>query len=521
MLGLALGCGLLGGFFGHAPWRILFIFVLIVPPLIWMLDGIVRDHPRQKLYRGFLLGYFFALGYFNAGLYWIAYSFLVTPLALLAPFGVFGLSLYLAVFLGAAFAASLYVWPQGWPRFLSFAFFWALGEWLRGFVLTGFEWNLAAQSWMVSEALAQNFSWAGIHSATLMTIAAAASFAALGDPQNQSSLQSAPQFFRAEKIKPPLIALSVFFVLWAGGVWRLSAAPPVGQSTAKTPEVIIIQPNIAQRDKWNPRLRDAIIKRYFTMSAQAFEIAKDRPQQKIMIWPEAALPIDIERTPSMRTALADLIPENAFLMTGLLHFDHAAHRAFNSIYLITDQGALAQRYDKTHLVPFGEYLPLQSLLESIGLSQITGRRGGYSAGETRPLLHHQNSPRFAPLICYEIAFAREVPGTDQRPDGLVNVTNDGWYDLGSGPHQHFDLARLRAIAQGLPVARAANTGISAIIDPYGRIVAQQKLRSQGVIRARLPAALPPTFYAQWGDWVFIAMLAAAAFALASRKNIPS
>ena len=517
MLGLALGGGLLSGFFGHAPWRILFIFALIVPPLIWMLDGIVRDHPRQKLYRGFLLGYFFALGYFNAGLYWIAYSFLVTPLALLAPFGVFGLSLYLAVFLGAAFAASLYVWPQGWPRFLSFAFFWALGEWLRGFVLTGFEWNLAAQSWMVSEALAQNFSWAGIHSATLLTIAAAASFAALGDPQNQS----APQSFMAEKIKPPLIALSVFFVLWTGGVWRLSTAAPINQSTAKTPEVIIIQPNIAQRDKWNPRLRDAIIKRYFTMSAQAFEIAKDRPQQKIMIWPEAALPIDIERAPSMRTALADLIPKNAFLMTGLLYFDHAAHRAFNSIYLITDQGALAQRYDKTHLVPFGEYLPLQSLLESIGLSQITGRRGGYSAGETRPLMHHQNSPRFAPLICYEIAFAREVPGTDQRPDGLVNVTNDGWYDLGSGPHQHFDLARLRAIAQGLPVARAANTGISAIIDPYGRIVAQQKLRSQGVIRARLPAALPPTFYAQWGDWVFIAMLAAAAFALTSRKNIPS
>ncbi len=511
-LSLAFGIGLLGGFFGHAPWRLFVIFALIVPLLVWMLDGLAQRYsrPKDKILRAFLLGYVFALGYFLAGLYWIAHAFLVTPLAPLAPLGVFGLSAYLAFFLGAAFAASICIWPANGARFLSLAFFWALGECARGFVATGFEWNLLAQSWLVSDALAQNFSWLGIHGATLVMVAVSASLAALSAED------------RIRRIRPPLIALGVFFVLWAGGLWRLSAAP-ITEPSAQAPEIIIIQPNIAQSDKWNPRLRDQIIKRYFTMSAQAFRASKnsaskDKLRQKIMVWPEAALPVDIERQPDLRAILADMIPDGALLIAGLLRFERANNKAFNSVYLITDRGKLQQVYDKNHLVPYGEYLPFQSLLESLGLRQLTGRRGGYSEGHRRNLLHHQNSPHFAPLICYEIIFAREVPGTKTRPDALINVTNDAWYGLSTGPHQHFDLARLRAIEQGLPVIRAANTGISAIIDSYGRLRARQALGSQGVIRAALPPPLSPTFYAQWGDWLFIVILMLTAVLIISQKN---
>ncbi len=520
MLGLAGVLGLLSGFFGHAPWRVFVIFALAVPLLVWMLDGIARQYPEpyqkfQKFQRGFWLGYFFGLGYFIAGLYWIAHAFLVTPLAALAPLGVLGLAAYLALFPAIAFAACLFVWPPGARRFLSLAFFWAIAECLRGFVATGFEWNLPAQSWLASDALAQNFSWLGIHSATLITIAAAASFAALGGAQGAQGAQN--ESHRAKRVAPPLMALSVFFALWAGGVWRLSAAPQDPPNTT-APEIVIVQPNIAQLDKWNPRMRDQIIKKYLAMSAAAFNTSKDTSQQKIMIWPEAALAIDIERATSLRAALAQIIPENAFLLTGLLRFDHAKRRAFNAIYLITDQGALGQSYDKIHLVPFGEYLPAQSFLENLGLRQLTGRRGGFDVGEIRNLLAHQGSPRFAPLICYEIAFAREVPGTKDRPDVLVNVTNDAWYGLSSGPYQHFDLARLRAIEQGLPVMRAANTGISAIIDSYGRIIAQQALGTHGIIRARLPAPLSSTLYSQWRDWVFIVLLTLVALFIIPQKN---
>ena len=524
MVSLAFGLGLFGGFFGHAPWRLAFIFLLIVPLLVWMLDGIAKQYlqPKQKIFRAFLLGYIFALGYFLSGLYWIAHAFLLTPLASLAPFGVFGLSAYLAVFSGAAFAASICVWPSGGARFLSLALFWALGECARGFVATGFEWNLIAQSWLVSDALAQNFSWLGIHGATLVMVAVSASLAALSAED------------RIRRIRPPLIALGVFFALWAAGAWRLSAAPPplMTEFSTSSPEIIIIQPNIAQRDKWNPGLRDQIINTYLTMSANAFNASKkdaskkdfsekdsseNKAGQKIMIWPEAAIAVDIERQPSLRTILAKMIPERSFLIAGLLRFDRAKNHAFNSVYLITDQGRLQQVYDKNHLVPYGEYLPFQSFLESLGLRQLAGRRGGYSEGQARNLLHHQGSPRFAPLICYEIIFAREVPGTKTRPDGLINVTNDGWYGLSTGPHQHFDLSRLRAIEQGLPVLRAANTGISAIIDPYGRIIAQQELGSQGVIRAAFPPPLSPTFYARWGDWIFIILLALATLAIISQR----
>ena len=177
----------------------------------------------------------------------------------------------------------------------------------------------------------------------------------------------------------------------------------------------------------------------------------------------------------------------------------AITRAYNSVYVIDHAGSILSIYDKVHLVPFGEYLPFQNLLERIGLMQLTKIQGGFIPGDRRRALSVPRAPNFLPLICYEIIFPGEAVPRGERPGWLLNLTNDGWFGLSAGPYQHFQQARMRAIEEGLPLVRAANTGISAVIDPLGRVVASLPLATEGVLDSALPGALPPTTYARFGD----------------------
>jgi apolipoprotein N-acyltransferase len=223
-----------------------------------------------------------------------------------------------------------------------------------------------------------------------------------------------------------------------------------------------------------------------------------------LIWPESAFPFFLAREPAEMVQIANLLPPNTVLIVGAARPAAMAPtpgivRAYNSIYVIDRDGAILSTYDKMHLVPFGEYLPFQDFLESLGLMQLTKVRGGYIPGTVRKPIAVPRAPPFLPLICYEVVFPGEAVPRGERPGWLVNLTNDGWFGQSSGPYQHLQQARVRAIEEGLPLVRAANTGVSAVIDPVGRIVRSLGLGAEGVLDSGLPQPLAATLYARFGD----------------------
>jgi apolipoprotein N-acyltransferase len=267
----------------------------------------------------------------------------------------------------------------------------------------------------------------------------------------------------------------------------------------------IMQPNLQQDVKFNYSAKAEVMKKYLALSDRA-----SGPQStgvrdvNILIWPESAFPFFLTREADAMAQIADLLPRGTVLITGSVRAPDVppgtrVTRAYNSIYVIDHDGSVLSVYDKLHLVPFGEFLPFQDLLERIGLEQLTRVQGGFIAGTRRRALEIPGASRALPLICYEIIFPGDIANRNERPGWIVNLTNDGWFGISTGPYQHLQQARLRAIEQGLPVVRAANTGISAVIDPSGRIVARLSLGLEGVLDSGLPSAIPPTIYARAGD----------------------
>jgi apolipoprotein N-acyltransferase len=222
--------------------------------------------------------------------------------------------------------------------------------------------------------------------------------------------------------------------------------------------------------------------------------------------------------------IADLLPPGTVLIVGAARPASAAPtpgivRAYNSIYVIDHDGAILSVYDKLHLVPFGEYLPFQDFLENLGLMQLTKVRGGYIPGAARKPIAVPRAPPFLPLVCYEIVFPGEAVPPGERPSWLVNLTNDGWFGRSSGPYQHLQQARVRAIEEGLPLVRAANTGVSAVIDPVGRIVRSLPLGAEGILDSPLPRAIEPTPFVRFRDGpAGLVMLAALGFLLWRRMR---
>jgi apolipoprotein N-acyltransferase len=245
-----------------------------------------------------------------------------------------------------------------------------------------------------------------------------------------------------------------------------------------------------------------------------------------LIWPESAFPFFLTREPDALAQIADLLPAGTVLITGGVRPEETTPpprvpRGYNAIYVVDHDGSILSVYDKVHLVPFGEYLPLQKLAEKIGLIALTKMQGGFIAGERRRALSIPKAPPALPLICYEIVFpGAAVPRDIERPAWLLNLTNDGWFGVSTGPYQHFQQARVRAIEEGLPLVRAANTGISAVVDPLGRIVARLPLGVEDVLDAPLPRPIAPTFFVRFGDTVAGLLLACAAALILRRRLRP-
>ncbi|HEY2210974.1 MAG TPA: apolipoprotein N-acyltransferase [Bradyrhizobium sp.] len=471
-------------------WPVLF---LTFPVMVWLIDGAgagrLRGVPAAAM-----AGWWFGLGYFVPGLYWIGYAFLVDAptFAWLMPFAVLGLPAYLALFTAFGFALARVIWTRDASRVIALAASLTLSEWLRGHVLTGFPWNAFGYALTEPLALAQTASLIGLWGLTFLSVAIFASPAALIDGSSRGR-------------KPwiaPVMALLVLAAMGIFGGVRLGLQPTM---TAANVKLRIMQPNLQQDVRFNYSAKAEVMQKYLTLSDRA-----SGPQStgvrdaSILIWPESAFPFFLTREADAMAQIADLLPEGTILLTGAVRAPDLPPgtkitRAYNSIYAIDHDGSVLSVYDKLHLVPFGEYLPFQNWMEKLGFVQLTKVQGGFIPGTRRRPMKIPNAPRLLPLICYEAIFPGDVVARDDRPGWIVNLTNDGWFGISSGPYQHFQQTRLRAIEQGLPVVRAANTGISAVIDPLGRVIARLGLGVEGVLDSSLPSAIAPTIYARNGD----------------------
>lgn len=488
--------------------------ILSLTPAVWLLDGAGKAGPalRSQIKTAFLIGWCWGFGYFVAGLWWLGAAFLVEAdqFAWALPFGVLGLPALLAFFPAFGFALARILWtPDSW-RILAFAFALTVSEILRGHLFTGFPWNspgmaLGQHAWPMQAA-----SVVGLYGLTFLAagIAAAPAVLATGGTVRVRWLV-------------PGAALAAFSALAAFGAWRVPAAPP---PVVENVRLRIMQPNLPQDAKFNPRNRDAIMRRYLTISAGQGPNGRGIEGATHLIWPESAFPFLLHRDPGALAQIAAILKPGTVLVTGAARMEEplpgeSAGRFFNAIQVIDDRGTILGSYDKVHLVPFGEYVPkfLDTLIRAVGLRQFVRIPGGFEPGERRMALAVPGLPPVAASICYEAIFPGEILPEGPRPDLILNVTNDAWFGATPGPYQHFAQARLRAVEEGLPLVRAANTGISAVVDPFGRISDSLPLGAEGVLDADLPQAIPATLYSRYGRILLTATLMICLMALIARR----
>ena len=481
-------------------WPILF---LTFPTLVWLIDGAGAGHWRG-IGVAAATGWWFGFGYFLAGLYWVGFAFLVDAptFGWLLPFAVIGLPAGLAVFTAFGVAVSRLLWTRGPMRILALSVALTAAEWLRGHLLSGFPWNAFGYALTSPLILAQSASLIGVWGLTFVAVAVFATPATLADDRSEYSGRWLP------------FALAIVILVGMGtfGALRLARTPT---RLVDGVRLRIMQPNLPQDARFNYAAKQLVMDRYIDISKRPS--TEGAGPATHLIWPESAFPFFLAREPDALAQIVQLLHGDAVSITGAVRLAEPVTTpdvgVYNSIYVIGSDGSLDSFYDKTHLVPFGEYLPFQRFLESLGLQQLTKQRGGFLAGDRRRLIAVPGAPLALPLICYEIIFPGAVVPKGPRPGWIVNVTNDGWFGVSSGPYQHFQQARVRAIEEGLPLVRAANTGISAVVDPLGRIVASLPLGTDGVIDAPLPQPIGAPLYARIGDTVATLMVVIALLAL--------
>ncbi len=433
--------------------------------------------------QAFFESWFFGLGFFVTGLYWICLSLTVdlSRFGWLIPFALFGLNGLIALFPALAgwvfYKASpppqagegngAYArksvsavgggrFPPKSPRkrgeLILFPLVFFASEYARGHMFTGFPWNLSGYTWAFSAYTLQLTNFIGIYGLTLLTLCAAILPAA---------------YVRGYK-KIALGGMLVFVLLMSVSAIRLVNAPPT--EYVEGIKLRLVQPNIPQSQKWDPEKAASNLRTLIQMSVSH--------SATHIIWPEAAIPFLLGVDPELGSILADTLAENQWLLAGTLRVQEG--KVFNSLVAINSNGTQAS-YDKHHLVPFGEYVPLRGIFP---IEKITPGVGDLSAGGDLKTIVLPGTPPFSPLICYEAIFPGKV--TDGKAEWLLAVTNDAWFGRSTGPYQHFAMARVRAVEEGLPLVRVANTGISGVVDSYGRIIATIPLGTQDVLEIGLP-----------------------------------
>ena len=504
-------------------WPVLFA---TLPVLMWSIDAAraevdapdLRRWWRHPVARAAAVGWWFGFGYFLTGLFWIGEAFLVEAekFAVLMPFAVMLMPAGLAIFWAGTTAAAVALrWQPGCERIAALALTLSGAEWLRGHVLTGLPWNVLGYALTWPLPLMQSAAVLGIYGLTLVAVPLFAAPAVLWVDAAEAGFALAR---RAGGILFAGACIATLALLGSSRLWNADP-PPEGV------RVRLVQPSIPQREKWRSENQERIFFEHLELSRRSSSGQIDGAAGiTLIVWPEAAMPFLPLSAPGALAAIGRMLPDATHLASGALRIEDPAvpgarRRIYNSLMVFGHGGRLVSLYDKIHLVPFGEYLPLQTALEAMGFEQLTRIRGGFDAGITpRPLLQVPGLPSIGPLICYEAIFPGAAVQGAERPALLLNVTNDGWFGQTTGPHQHLHQARVRAVKEGLPMLRVANNGISAVIDARGRLLHWLGLDVKGVIDSPLPSAVSPPPYARYGDGIFAGLLAMVALGLAARVD---
>ena len=493
-LALALLAGLVSAL-GFAPLGLWPLTILAFAALLWLIEA--APSLRSALARG----WWFGVGQFVLGLNWIAtaFTFQAAMPAWLGWIAVVLLSLYLAVFPAAA-AGLAWRWGKGSriALILILAAAWLVTEWLRGTLFTGFAWNPVGVSWVGAGGVAGLSAFIGTYGLGAVTILAGGSV----------YLLAKRQWLAGAGIALPIVIAGL-------GLHFLNASAAAGN---ERPLIRIVQPNISQANKWDPG--------YERQNFQQLARLTGRPgaEPRLILWPEASTPDFLSHEPRARRAVAALLGPDDLLVLGgvepVFAPDGRAVAAYNSVYALGPDARLTGRYDKSHLVPYGEYLPMRPILSAIGLSRLAPGDLDFRDGPGPRTLDFGRFGRAGVQVCYEIIFSGNVVDRADRPDFIFNPSNDAWFGAW-GPPQHLAQARLRAIEEGLPVIRATPTGISAVIDARGRLLQSLPLGSAGAIDARLPHAAPTTLFARFGNLLSLAfalLLVAAAIAVRPKSR---
>jgi apolipoprotein N-acyltransferase len=497
ILGLSLLAGA-GAALAFPPFGVL-PGLLGYPLLLWLLDAAGERPLRSAFWRGWLAGTVF----FLISTWWVAEAFMVDAReqAWMAPFAVALLAAGLGLFWGGASLAYVALRPRGALRVLVFAGCFCLFEWLRGHLLTGFPWDLAGETWRAGSAPSQAAALVGAYGLGWITVAAVAALALLIEAPRQRSAQAGAG-----------LGLLIIAALFAYGLIRLAQPAPM---LANAPLVRVVQANVAQESKYDEALFRSIVDRYTNLTARPAARTPD-----VVIWPEGAIPDSVNDYLAQgtwtRTAILGSLKPNQTLMVGAYRLDGPGDgaNAYNTLIALKPKGdglQITGLYDKFRLVPFGEYLPMEGLLAPLGFKKMVHIGDGFSPGPRPRPIRPEGLPPVQPLICYESlfpGFVAEGARAAGRPAWIVNVSNDAWFGRTSGPWQHLNIASYRAIEEGLPMVRSTPTGVSAVIDGYGRIRPGALLGQgvMGVIDAPLPPALAPTPYSRWGETFFWLMM---------------
>lgn len=492
------------GALAQAPFDFPAIAFVSFPVLVWLLDGAAGDAAAgrlRKLRPFFVTGWWFGFGYFIAGLWWVGNAMLVDlqKYAWAVPFAVLLLPAGLALFYGAAAALARPLWNDGIGRLAALAAAFAVVEWLRGFVLTGFPWNAAGYAAMPVPFLMQSVTVVGMVGMNALAVFVFSLPATLAAPKSRLL---------------PMLVLAALLGAHAGfGLARLELAPADADETLA---VRLVQPSIEQSEKWDRSMRDRIFSTYLEMSARPPEEGSLRPQ--LILWPETSVPFLFQQRPDALAALGDLIGEGQTLLAGAVRLEgdtpnDPLARFYNSVVAVNSAGVLYDAVDKVHLVPLGEFVPFADFLSRLGITKLVELPGGFSAGGKRHAIEVAPGIRAVPYICYEVIFPGLAAAESADAQIIVNVTNDAWFGYSPGPYQHLRQAQVRAVEAGKPLLRVANNGISAAIDPYGRILDALELDGIGVMDVSVPLASADRWISARPElfgWLAVALLAAIA-----------
>lgn len=511
-LALSFACGGVSALalppYGYFP-----LLLLTFPAFVWLLDGALEVRSASLLKSagvGFGLGWWFGFGYFLASLWWIGSAFLVDAerFVWLMPFAVLAMPAGLALFIGLGTALSGMLWSDKRRRVLVLAAAMALADWLRGTVLTGFPWNAFGYAVAENLVLSQTASLVGLYGLSFLVWALCSTPALLADIRPL-----------AGRVLPLVLAACVVAAMTLFGGVRLWTATTATEDL----DIRIVQPAIDQRDKWRPEMRDQIFQAYLDMTESPLGGDARVGAPRLVVWPESAVPFLLTHEPGALSRIAASLGPASELVLGAIRLEPGPDGPlyFNSIYLIGSQGEVRGLYDKVRLVPFGEYVPLKPFMDWIGVTNLAGPGAGFTAGYRRRTMATSTGLSFLPLICYEVIFPSAPTGQPERPAFILNVTNDAWFGRTPGPYQHLAQARMRSIETGLPGIRAANTGISAVIDSYGRVSADLPLYVNGTIDAQLPksSAAPLHVKLQDGPLLVLVLFIVANAITGSRNRI--